>query len=61
VRHLVETFQDRLMWGSDWPVLLHARDRYSDWLQTSIELATRAGANRESLLAGAASKFYGLG
>jgi L-fuconolactonase len=61
VRHLVETFQDRLMWGSDWPVLLHARDHYSDWLQTSIELATRAGANRESLLAGAASKFYGLG
>jgi len=61
VRCLVQTFQDRLMWGSDWPVLLHAGDRYSDWLHTSTQLATRAGANLESLLAGAASRFYGLG
>jgi L-fuconolactonase len=60
VRHLVQTFQDRLMWGSDWPVLLQARDRYSDWLHTSIQLATRAGADLESLFAGAASKFYSL-
>jgi L-fuconolactonase len=61
VRYLVQTFQDRLMWGSDWPVLLHARDEYSDWLHTSTQLATRAGANLESLFAGAASRFYGLG
>ena len=61
VRYLVQTFQDRLMWGSDWPVLLHARDGYSDWLHTSTQLATSAGANVESLLAGAASRFYGLG
>ncbi len=61
VRSLVRAFQDRLMWGSDWPVLLHARDRYSDWLHTSAHLATLAGANLESLLAGAASRFYGLG
>lgn len=61
VRSLVRAFQDRLMWGSDWPVLLHARDRYSDWLHTSTQLATLAGANLESLLAGAASRFYGLG
>ena len=61
VRHLVQTFEDRVMWGSDWPVLLNSRDRYSDWLQTATQLATRAGANVESLLAGAASRFYGLG
>lgn len=60
-RHLISSFGDRLMWGSDWPVLLHSRDRYSDWLHTSFALAAKAGAvNLDSLFHTAASRFYGL-
>ena len=62
VRCLVESFQDRLMWGSDWPVLLHARDRYADWVLTSMRLAEQAGVvDPQSLFCGAAERFYGLG
>jgi L-fuconolactonase len=56
------SFQDRLMWGSDWPVLLHSGDRYSDWLQTSLQLAARSeGVTLDCLFHEAASRFYGLG
>jgi L-fuconolactonase len=61
--HLLNTFQDRLMWGSDWPVLLHSQDQYADWLNTSLELAASAAAGAvtaESLFRTAASRFYGL-
>ena len=62
VRLLAMSFQDRLMWGSDWPVLLHSGDRYSDWLQTSLQLAARSeGVTLDCLFHQAASRFYGLG
>jgi hypothetical protein len=44
------------------PVLLHSRDRYSDWLLTSIRLAEQAGvSDLESLFCRAAERSYGLG
>jgi len=60
--HLLSCFQDRLMWGSDWPVLLHSHDQYADWLQTSIDFATHSEGvlTLDSLFRGAASRFYGL-
>jgi L-fuconolactonase len=57
---LMSAFQDRLMWGSDWPVLLQSGDRYGDWLQTSIQAAQLQGISLQSLLSGAAGRFYGL-
>jgi L-fuconolactonase len=61
IRHLGKVFADRLMWGSDWPVLLHSGDRYEDWLSTVLEWAGAAQtATVESLLHGAAERFYGL-
>jgi L-fuconolactonase len=60
VEHLVDCFGDRLMWGSDWPVLLLSGDNYSDWLDTALRLSGLSGARKERLLAGAAEQFYGL-
>lgn len=60
VTHLLDCFGDRLMWGSDWPVLLHAGDDYGDWLATVRRLAGLEGAAATRLFAGAASAFYGL-
>ena len=49
------------MWGSDWPVLLHARDSYADWLQCTLRYAGVQGeAQLDSLFSGAARNFYGL-
>ena len=54
-------FPGRLMWGSDWPVLLHARDSYSDWLQCARQYAGIQGETQlDSLFSGAARSFYGL-
>jgi L-fuconolactonase len=61
MRFLMTSFQDRLMWGSDWPVLLHSGDRYADWLQTSIQVAAQSeGVTSESLFREAARRFYAL-
>ena len=60
MRFLMASFRDRLMWGSDWPVLLHSGDRYCDWLQTSIHAAQSEGITLQSLFRDAASRFYGL-
>lgn len=61
VDHLLTAFGERVMWGSDWPVLLHAGDSYSDWLDQSRILAgPRSGTAFERLFAGAARAFYGL-
>jgi L-fuconolactonase len=61
MRVLMRTFGDRLMWGSDWPVLLNSGDRYSDWLHTSMHAARSEGMALECLFREAASRFYGLG
>lgn len=38
VAHLIACFGDRLMWGSDWPVLHHAGDGYRDWVDATLDL-----------------------
>jgi L-fuconolactonase len=51
---------ERLMWGSDWPVLELAGD-YSDWLMTAQQMAGSLSAReREQVFGGSALKFYGL-
>jgi L-fuconolactonase len=60
MRVLMRSFGDRLLWGSDWPVLLHSGDRYCDWLQTSLQAAQSEGILLQSLFRDAASRFYGL-
>jgi L-fuconolactonase len=60
MRVLMSTFRDRLMWGSDWPVLLNSGDRYGDWLQTSMHTAQSEGMALKCLFRQAASRFYGL-
>jgi L-fuconolactonase len=61
IRALVASFPGRLMWGSDWPVLLHARDSYADWLECAHRYAdVQDEAHLESLFSGAAREFYGL-
>jgi L-fuconolactonase len=61
MRVLMRSFGDRLLWGSDWPVLLHSGDRYGDWLQTSMQASQAEGIGLQSLFRDAASRFYGLG
>jgi L-fuconolactonase len=60
MRFLMSSFGDRLLWGSDWPVLLNSGDRYCDWLQTAIHAAQAEGIAPQSLFWEAASRFYGL-
>lgn len=61
VEHLVASFGDRLMWGSDWPVLLLSGDGWRRWYDDALRLATNAGANCARLFHGAAADFYALG
>lgn len=61
VTHILTHFGDRTMWGSDWPVLLHMGDRYSDWVDDVLRLAGDLDAvGRARLFEGAARAFYGL-
>ncbi len=59
---LLEAFgPQRLMWGSDWPVLTLASD-YQSWLNLSHTLLQNIdGAARDQIFGGTASAFYGLG
>ncbi|MEE4453558.1 amidohydrolase family protein [Novosphingobium resinovorum] len=58
VAHVLESFGARAMWGSDWPVLHHAGDRYGDWIADTLALI--GDADRPRLFEGAAREFYGL-
>jgi len=58
---LLESFgPSRIMWGSDWPVLLEAGD-YPRWL-TAAEILTKhlSAADRALIFGGTAATFYGL-
>ena len=58
---LLESFgPSRIMWGSDWPVLLEAGD-YPRWL-TAAETLTKhlSAADRALIFGGTAATFYGL-
>ena len=60
VEHLVATFGNRLMWGSDWPVVHLAGDDWRRWYDDAVHLATLAGADLDQLFSGAATDFYAL-
>lgn len=59
--HLVECFgAQRLMWGSDWPVV-NLAGTYEGWHAASVELAAGLSASERGwLLGGTARRFYGL-
>lgn len=58
---LFESFgASRLMWGSDWPVLLEASD-YEHWLDTATLLTSGLSAEDRALIfGGTAATFYGI-
>jgi len=58
---LLETFApDRLMWGSDWPVLNEASD-YLSWVRAAEILTERISASeRDAIFGGTAASFYGI-
>lgn len=61
VAHILSSFGDRTMWGSDWPVLLHTGDSYGNWVDDVLRLAGDLDADaRARLFEGAARAFYGL-
>src|SRR5689334_1830129 len=59
--HLVEIFgPQRLMWGSDWPVLNLAAT-YQSWFAATVALtAAWSMDDRGALMGGTARRFYGL-
>lgn len=61
VAHVLDAFgPDRVMWGSDWPVLNLAGD-YAGWLAaTDALLGDLAAGDRAAILGGTAMRFYRL-
>jgi L-fuconolactonase len=61
VDHLIECFgPQRLLWGSDWPVVDLAGG-YGRWLEaTETLLAPLTGEDRAAILGGNAARFYGF-
>lgn len=62
VAHVLDAFgTERVIWGSDWPVLTLAAS-YPDWIAASDALLAGAThAEREAVFGGNARRFYGLG
>jgi L-fuconolactonase len=62
VDHLLETFgPERLMWGSDWPVV-NLAGGHAAWRAATLELLRGlAAGERDRVLGGTAAAFYGLG
>ena len=58
---LLENFgPERLMWGSDWPVLNLAGE-YTSWLAMAENLTSRlSDGDRSAIFGGTAAKFYGI-
>jgi L-fuconolactonase len=61
VDHLFDCFgAQRLMWGSDWPVV-NRSGSYARWFAASVALlAGRAPEEREWVMGGTARRFYGF-
>jgi L-fuconolactonase len=61
VEHLLQCFgAQRIMWGSDWPVLTLAGS-YGDWVQQSERLLKHLSVREQEAIFGAtANTFYGL-
>ncbi|MDJ0278685.1 amidohydrolase family protein [Sphingomonas sp. 2R-10] len=61
VERVLGWFGERVLWGSDWPVLSAAGDGYSDWLATTRALTAGLSDDaRVRLMGGAARAFYGV-
>jgi L-fuconolactonase len=61
VNHALECFgANRLMFGSDWPVALFAGDYAKVWHETNIVLEKLVVGDKEQVLGGTATDFYGL-
>ena len=60
--HLIACFgPERLMFGSDWPVVELAAT-YESWLATAEDLLSGlSAAGREAVFGGTAARFYGIG
>lgn len=61
VSHVLDAFgPDRIMWGSDWPVLELA-GTYDGWRAAAATLFDGlSGADRAAVMGGTATRFYGL-
>lgn len=61
MEHLLAAFgPERLMWGSDWPVL-NLAGNYLDWLSMAERFLQRLGDGEKSgVLGGNAARFYGV-
>jgi L-fuconolactonase len=60
-RHLLDCFgPERLLWGSDWPVIELAGGYPRWWAATTSFLAPLDSASRERVLGANAARFYGL-
>jgi L-fuconolactonase len=59
VKHLLATFgPDRLLWGSDWPVVT-LRSDYARWFETAATLLSELSeAEREAVFGGNARRIY---
>jgi len=59
--HLLESFgPDRIMWGSDWPVV-RLRTEYADWLSMTLELLSDLPSSMQANILGEnARRFYSL-
>lgn len=59
VAHLLHCFPGRLMWGSDWPVLLLSGDGHADWLTFArAAVAAIAPDRMQAVFDGAARDAY---
>lgn len=61
VSHLIDVFgADRVMYGSDWPVLLLDAD-YAEWFAAARALTDeRTEPEKQAIFAGTAARFYGI-
>lgn len=60
VRYLAERFgPERLMWGSDWPVILLAGE-YEEWFRLAAQMTGFDERGRAELFGGTAARFYGI-
>jgi L-fuconolactonase len=61
VDHAIDHFTaDRVMLGSDWPVLILAGDFARVWAAQREVISSRSQAEQDAILCGTASAFYGL-
>lgn len=60
VEHLLDVFgPQRLLWGSDWPVVNLAAD-YARWFHVADALTGLTGVQRAALFGGTAARVYGI-